>query len=74
MNDTDYDYRVRMVVGTDSCRHKYRVVLAANTWKVKKLCLLQTAMYWSEMTFKNACISMVIAQMKRGMIKMNISS
>lgn len=55
MNDTDYGYRVRKVVGTDSCRHKYRVVLAANTWKVKKLCLLQTAMYLSEMAFKK-CI------------------
>ena len=74
MNDTNYGYRVRKVVGTDSCRHKYRVVLADNPWMVKKLCLLQTAMYLSEMTFKNACISMVIAQMKKGMIKMNISS
>ena len=52
MNDTDYGYRVRKVVGTDLCRHKYRVVLATNTWKVKKLCLLQTATYLSEMTFK----------------------
>ena len=32
MNATDYGYRVRKVDGTDSCRHIYRVVLAANTY------------------------------------------
>ena len=39
--------------GTDSCRHMYRVVLTANTLKVKnKLCLLWTVMYLPVMTFK----------------------
>ena len=38
---------------TDSCRHMYRIVLTANTLKVKnELCFLWTVMYLPVMTFK----------------------